>query len=105
LPSAAEISETPSIIVGAGLPAMASGQSTLMLKVLASSLANQLPQWFWLCQEFVTTIQTCGSEPARDDGISGDINVEYQTAIAGKPAPTVVLGVPGICDHHTNLWE
>ena len=63
-----------------------------VLPVRASSLASQLPQWFWVCQEFVTTIQTCGSEPARDDGISGDINVEYQTAIACRQAPTVVSG-------------
>ena len=30
----------------------------------------------------------CGSEPARDSGVSVDINFEYQSAIASKLAPT-----------------
>ncbi|OPA96889.1 hypothetical protein BFW87_11250 [Pseudomonas fluorescens] len=30
----------------------------------------------------------CGSWLACDSGVSGDINAECQTAIAGKPAPT-----------------
>ncbi|CAB1403170.1 hypothetical protein [Pseudomonas fluorescens] len=34
--------------VGAGLPAMAVGQSPQMLQVTASSLASQLPQGFAL---------------------------------------------------------
>ncbi|KRP47467.1 hypothetical protein TU73_06745 [Pseudomonas libanensis] len=33
-------------------------------------------------------LNNCGSWLACDSGVSGDITVECQTAIAGKPAPT-----------------
>ncbi|TFH76820.1 hypothetical protein E4J90_27585 [Pseudomonas kribbensis] len=33
----------------------------------------------------------CGSEPARDSGVTVDINVECDTAIASRLAPTLVL--------------
>jgi len=32
--------------------------------------------------------KTCGSELARDSGVSGDIDIECQAAIASKLAPT-----------------
>jgi len=34
----------------------------------------------------------CGSELARDSGLSVNIDVEYQALIASKLAPTLVLG-------------
>ncbi len=37
-------------------------------------------------------LNSCGSGLARDDVITVNCNVECQTAIAGKPAPTVFCG-------------
>jgi hypothetical protein len=39
-----------------------------------------------------TCHKTCGSELARDEGLSVNVDVECQSAIASKLAPTVVLG-------------
>ncbi|PPK38630.1 hypothetical protein CD175_12560 [Pseudomonas laurylsulfatiphila] len=38
-----------------------------------------------------TCFVQCGSEPARDSGVSVDINVECQTAFASRFAPTGVV--------------
>ena len=37
---------------------------------------------------FVNTRETCGSEPARESGGSGNDDVEWMDAFASKPAPT-----------------
>ncbi|OXR37449.1 hypothetical protein PSJE_11445 [Pseudomonas jessenii] len=42
---------------------------------------------------FRTGHKTCGSELARDEGVSADTNVECNTAIASKLAPTGLFGV------------
>ncbi|PRB48723.1 hypothetical protein CQ025_15065 [Pseudomonas sp. MYb3] len=47
--------------VGAGLPAMAVGQSMVMLAGLAQSLASQLPQGFLVCRRLSVFHKTCGS--------------------------------------------
>ncbi|QHF34735.1 hypothetical protein PspS19_18660 [Pseudomonas sp. S19] len=96
---------TPTRPVGAGLPAMAVCQATSILTVLASSRASPLPQWFWVFENFAYTHQTCGSGLARDGGVSGSIDVDCAGLIAGKPAPTVVLGVRKFCLHPPDLWE
>ncbi|MVV49405.1 hypothetical protein EJA72_14330 [Pseudomonas sp. PB120] len=38
-----------------------------------------------------TPIKNCGSEPARDDGVSVNESVDCQSAIASRLAPTLVF--------------
>jgi hypothetical protein len=47
----------------------------------------------------------CGSEPARESGVSININAESAAAIAGKPAPTGISVVFNYRIHHKILWE
>jgi len=47
---------------------------------------------------------TCGSEPARESGVSGNEEAECADAIAGKPAPTVFAVYPLFLQHQENLW-
>ncbi|CAI8702548.1 hypothetical protein EMIT0P176_100132 [Pseudomonas sp. IT-P176] len=96
---------TPTQPVGAGLPAMAVCQALSMLNGPAPSRASPLPQWFWVFEDFGYTHSTCGSWLASDGGMSGTINVEWTGPIAGKPAPTVVLGVRRFWVRPLNLWE
>jgi len=44
----------------------------------------------------IGTAIPCRSEPARDSGVSVDIHVECQSAIASKPAPTQGHAASGI---------
>jgi hypothetical protein len=44
--------------------------------------------WKGLAAKFVTDANQCGSEPARDGGMTFNINVVCQTAIASRLAPT-----------------
>ncbi|VVP83147.1 hypothetical protein PS925_00666 [Pseudomonas fluorescens] len=37
----------------------------------------------------------CGSEPARESGLSGNIIVEYKIAFASRLAPTGICGEVG----------
>jgi hypothetical protein len=83
--------------VGAGLPAMADYQATLILNVPASSRASSLPQFCWLLADFADSRESCGSGLARDGGLSGDIDIECAGLIAGQPAPTVLLVARGFC--------
>jgi len=54
---------------------------------------DSLPQWFWVLADIAYThAGLCGSGLARDGGVSGAIDAECSAPIAGKPAPTVVLG-------------
>jgi len=87
-----QILRTAAEPVGASLLAMTECQATSMLNVPASSRASPLPQWFGWFADFAYSRWTCGSEPARDDGVSGDIDVECTGLFASKPAPTVDLG-------------
>ncbi|VVO46300.1 hypothetical protein PS876_00039 [Pseudomonas fluorescens] len=57
------------------MPAIAAGQVTLMLDVLAPSRASSLPQGFAMVARFVSGTNHCGSGLARDGGGSGDIDV------------------------------
>ena len=93
----------PLNLVGAGLPAIAVGQAPSMLNGLAPSRASPLPQWFWVFEDFGYTHSTCGSWLASDGGGSSAIDVEWAGPIAGKPAPTVVLGVRRFWVHPLNL--
>ncbi|WP_157213292.1 hypothetical protein [Pseudomonas sp. GM55] len=38
-------------------------------------------------------IETCGSGLARDSSVSANINVNWKSVIAGKPAPTGLVAV------------
>src|SRR6187401_3193781 len=56
------------------------------------------------CSQILGThTQPCGSWLASDSGGSGTIDVEWTGPIAGKPAPTVVLGVRRFWVHSLNL--
>jgi len=71
--------------VGAGSLAKAVGQAALMLDVLASSRASSLPQEDSVGRRGTCNAeQICGSELARDGGVSVSANVECQSAIASK---------------------
>jgi hypothetical protein len=59
-----------------------------MLTVLTQSRAGSLLQGFKVNTNFVYTTLHCGSELARDGGVSDIKDVECMAAIAGKPAPT-----------------
>ncbi|PTC19063.1 hypothetical protein C0J26_11535 [Pseudomonas baetica] len=52
----------------------------------ASSLASQLPQDFVVNAVIENNADTCGSEPAREGGVSVDARVAWTGLIAGKPA-------------------
>jgi hypothetical protein len=54
---------------------------------------------------FVAMQSPCGSEPARESGVSININGESAAAIAGKPAPTGISVVFNYRIHHKILWE
>ncbi len=76
--------------MGAGLPAMAVGQPTKMLDLMASSRASPLPQGKGLTAKFAADRDFCGSGLARDGGGSANEDVGSDGLIAGKPAPTRV---------------
>ncbi|MGF6524475.1 hypothetical protein QF018_005599, partial [Pseudomonas laurylsulfatiphila] len=76
--------------VGAGLPAMAVGRSISLLNLPASSPASRLPQGLLPTAEFAfNEDQNCGSELARDSGLSANISVGYAGPFAGKPTQYV----------------
>src|SRR3990167_3172795 len=75
--------------VGASLLAIAECQATEMLNVRPSSRAGSLPQGEWSRAQRLRYHQSnCGSEPARDSGVSGNRDVECQTVIASRLTPT-----------------
>jgi len=76
--------------VGAGLLAKAVVQSPKISTGLASSRASSLPQFLLERADFLlpTEIQ-CGSEPARESGVSVNADVGCNGPFASKPAPTV----------------
>ncbi|WP_413705183.1 hypothetical protein [Pseudomonas sp. Pseusp16] len=41
----------------------------------------------------MTGIETCGSGLAHDSSVSANINVDWKSVIAGKPAPTGLVAV------------
>jgi hypothetical protein len=79
------------------LPAKAVGQAMEMLAVPASSLASQRLQVYWALAEFAPGLILCRSRLAGEGGGSGDGDVGGAGIIAGKPAPTGLLGAGGIC--------
>ena len=85
--------------VGASLLAMGPCQATSKVNVRPPSRTGSLLQW--ICagpRSSAHRRSNCRSEPARDEALSGGINVECQTAIAGKPAPTGICVAPGMAD-------
>ncbi|MNL08582.1 hypothetical protein D3C87_1293090 [compost metagenome] len=69
------------ISVGASLLAMAECQSTMVLDVVASSRASSLPQGIWVVHGFCARQKSkCGSELARDGGISGNQNLRSENS-------------------------
>ena len=79
--------------VGASLLAIAECQATEMLNVRPSSRAGSLPQGEWSRAQRLRYHQSnCGSEPARDSGVSGNKDVRFQTVIASRLAPTRGFG-------------
>ncbi len=60
-----------------------------MLNVRPSSRAGSLPQGEWSRAQRLRYHQSnCGSEPARDSGVSGNKDVRFQTVIVSRLAPT-----------------
>jgi hypothetical protein len=60
----------------------------MVLDVLASSLASQLPQFRRRFQNLCLYAKPCRSEPARDGGGSVNIDVAWKDAIASRLTPT-----------------
>ncbi|MEB2514600.1 hypothetical protein SOP85_04005, partial [Pseudomonas sp. YuFO20] len=69
------------------VPAKAVFQARKMLDVLTSSLASQLLQVHWVLPGIRPAVIPCGSELARDGGLSGEGDAGCAGLIAGKPAP------------------
>ncbi|SDT52535.1 hypothetical protein SAMN04490206_3510 [Pseudomonas umsongensis] len=86
--------------VGAGLPAMTECQAMQMLNVPAPSRAGSLPQGSRVYPTPAYDITPCGSEPAREGGVSGHEDVECAGPFADKPAPTRIAGVHDTCTPH-----
>jgi hypothetical protein len=93
------------ITVGASLLAMAECQVMMMLEVPASSRASSLPQVQWLYAKSAIYPNHCGSELARDGGMSGNDDVGGAGLIASKLAPTGSVAVRKICGLPQSLWE
>jgi hypothetical protein len=79
------------------LPAKAVCQAMEMLAVPASSLASQLLQVYGALAEFAPGLILCRSRLAGEGGGAGDGDVGCAGLIAGKPAPTGLLGAAGVC--------
>ena len=79
-------------IVGAGLLAKAVDQPTSLLNVPASSRASPLPQVTGRFRDLRLTAIPCGSELARESGVSGDMDVECAGFIASRLTPTDTNG-------------
>jgi hypothetical protein len=76
---------------------MAVCQARAILAVPAFSLASQLLQVYWALPGFAFGGDRCRSRLAGDGGVSGEGDIGCAGLIAGKPAPTGLLGVAGIC--------
>ena len=63
---------------------MAVCQATWMLAVLASSRASPLPQGYWAFPDLRQAVILCGSELARDGGLSGDMDVGCTGVVSGS---------------------
>ncbi len=83
--------------VGASLLAKAVGQPELMLDVLMPSRASSLPQGLCFGQTLRCVTRLCGSEPARESGVSASIDVGCADAFASKLAPTGVCALVRLC--------
>ncbi len=95
------------ISVGASLLAMVECQSTVVLDVMASSRASSLPQGIWAVHGFCARQKSkCGSELARDGGVSVNDGVGCGGLIASKLAPTRDLRCTRIlCTAEIQMWE
>ncbi|TKJ88527.1 hypothetical protein PkoCFBP13504_00765 [Pseudomonas koreensis] len=91
--------DVPPDIVGASLLAKASGQTTLMLNVMAPSRAGSLLQGFVVVGEYVNTAGHCGSELAREGVRSDNVDVECTGLIASRLNPKGICGGWRICKH------
>ena len=93
--------------VGASLLAMAECQSTMVLDVMASSRASSLPQGIWAVHGFCARQKSkCGSELARDGGVSVNDGAGCGGLIASKLAPTRDLRCTRfLCATEIQLWE
>jgi hypothetical protein len=76
-------------LVGVSLLAKAVCQATSMVNLMTPSRASSLPHCFVLMPGAVSTAILCGSELARESGVSGDINGESDDAFASRLAPTL----------------
>jgi len=74
--------------VGASLLAKAVYQATWMLNVPAPSRASPLPRVTGRFRDLRLTAIPCGSEPAREGGVSGDMDVKCAGLFASRLAPT-----------------
>ena len=83
--------------VGVSPLAMAVGQLALMLDVPAPSRASSLHRGLRFGQTLRCVTRLCGSEPARESGVSASIDVGCAYAFASKLAPTGVCALVRLC--------
>ncbi|WP_460118739.1 hypothetical protein [Pseudomonas sp. H3_G09] len=96
---ALKIVDLSRIIVGAGLLAKAVGQAAMMLNVCRRLREQARSHRDFGCDDDCRFVPyQCGSEPARESGLSGDDDAECAAAFASKPAPTGILVAMMIVD-------
>jgi hypothetical protein len=83
--------DLPRISVEASLLAKAQSQAMTMLTVPPPSRAGCSHRDFGCDEDGRSAPYQCGSEPARESGLSGDDNVDCAAAFASKLAPTGIL--------------
>ncbi len=99
------IPATAKIPVGAGLPAMAVGQSTSSAQVFRHRQQGWLPQVLWDANNPGNSANPCGSWLASDGG--GSVNF-FGTGIPPSPAglaPTGFWVAHQICAWRRSMWE
>jgi hypothetical protein len=82
---------------------MAEVQAKGMLDLPASSRASPLPLGYWVTIGFVNDKKYCRSRLAGDGGGSGKADAGPAGLIAGKPAPTGLLGDHNMCERQKIL--
>ena len=80
--------DLPRISVEASLLAKAQSQAMTMLTVPPPSRAGCSHRDFGCDEDGRSAPYQCGSEPARESGLSGDDDVDCAAAFASRPAPT-----------------
>ncbi|SDU68567.1 hypothetical protein SAMN05216476_4318 [Pseudomonas mediterranea] len=89
------------------MPAMTAAHTPSMQAGPPLSRAGSLPQGVSMANASLANSRNlCGSEPARDDGGTYNINASWPTAIASRLAPTGGIdGERKSCEQPKSLWE